>query len=78
MPAGGGVSLSPIPGPKRTYCKSHQFSNKDCMLPVLLTNPRKNMQKDCTNPLHMKEMRRPRESARKKMKIRHDTTLTMP
>lgn len=43
-----------------------------------LTKPRKNMQKDCTKPLHMKEILRPRESARKKMKMRHDTTLTMP
>ena len=43
-----------------------------------LTKPMKNMQNAWIAPPNMKDFRRPRESARKKMKMRQVTTLTTP
>jgi hypothetical protein len=44
----------------------------------LHTKPTKNMQNAWIAPPNMNDLRRPRESARKKMKIKHVTTLTTP
>jgi hypothetical protein len=48
---------------------------RDC---VQTHKPRKNMQNPCRVPLHIRERRRPRESARKKTKIKQVTTLSTP